>query len=106
FLGKGIFSEEQIKTAITQIWMMTTIISLVVSFVLMYYFSNSGSNLTLVILALLPIPFSLFNTYNSGIFLGKNEIKTFNKINWIPTMVVLIFTIVFVVILSLEVSGA
>lgn len=106
FLGKGIFSEEQIKTAITQIWMMTTIISLIVCFILMYYFSNSGSNLLLVILALLPIPFSLFNTYNSGIFLGKNDIKTFNKINWIPSLIALIGTFCFVMLLKWEVKGA
>lgn len=54
FLGKGIFSEKQIKTAITQIWIMTTIISLIVCFVLIYYFSNSGSNLTLVFLLYYP----------------------------------------------------
>lgn len=106
FLGKGIFSEEQIKTAITQIWMMTTIISLIVCFVLMYYFSNSGSNLTLVILALLPIPFSLFNTYNSGIFLGRNDIKTFNKINWIPSLIALLGTVLFVMLLQWDVKGA
>lgn len=106
FLGKGIFSEEQIKTAITQIWMMTTIISLIVCFVLMYCFSNSGSNLSLVFFALLPIPFSLFNTYNSGIFLGKNDIKTFNKINWIPSLLAFLGTLFFVVLLKLEVKGA
>lgn len=106
FLGKGFFSEEQIKTAITQIWMMTTIISLIVCFVLMYYFSNSGSNLVLVVLALLPIPFSLFNTYNSGIFLGKNDIKTFNKINWIPSLIALIGTVFFVMLLKWDVKGA
>lgn len=106
FLGKGIFSEEQIKTAITQIWMMTTIISLIVCFALMYYFSNSGSNLTLVFFALLPIPFSLFNTYNSGIFLGKNDIKTYNKINWMPSLIGFLGTLFFVVFLKLEVKGA
>lgn len=106
FLGKGLFSEEQIKTAITQIWMMTTIISLVVSFVLMYYFSNSGSNLILVFLALLPIPFSLFNTYNSGVFLGRNDIKTFNKINWIPSLIALLGTALFVMLLLWDVKGA
>jgi|SRR5690554_5054404 len=106
FLGKGIFSEEQIKIAITQIWMMTTIVSLIVCFVLMYYFSTSGTNLILVILALLPIPFSLFNTYNSGIFLGKNDIKTFNKINWIPSLIALAGTILFVILLQWNVKGA
>jgi len=106
FLGKNIFSEEQIKTAITQIWMITTVFSIVSSFILIRYFSNSGENIALVILALLPIPFSLFNTYNSGIFLGKNDIKTFNKINWIPGLVALLGTIVFVIIFKLDIAGA
>src|SRR5690554_6089823 len=106
FLGKNIFSEEQIKTAITQIWMITTVFSIVSSFILIRYFSNSGENIALVILALLPIPFSLFNTYNSGIFLGRNDIKTFNKINWIPSLIALLGTVLFVVLLQWDVKGA
>lgn len=105
FLGKGIFTEEQIKKAITQIWLFTTVFSIGVCFILMRYFSKSGENLGLVILALLPIPFTLFNTYNSGIFLGKNEIGYFNKINWIPTFIVLIITSVLVLWLSFGISG-
>src|SRR5690606_22799153 len=70
------------------------------------YFSSSGGNLLWVSLALLPIPFSLFNTYNSGIFLGKNDIRTFNKINWIPAAVVLVGTAILVMVLDLGVSGA
>ena len=106
FLGKGIYTEQQIKTAITQIWMLTTVFSIIVSFLLMRYFSETGGNLYLVILALLPIPFSLFNTYNSGIFLGSNDIKTYNKINWIPTLIILMGTLIFVVTIKLDVAGA
>lgn len=106
FLGKEIYTENQIKTAITQIWIITTIFSLIVSFILMHYLSESGGNLFWVILALLPIPFSLFNTYNSGIFLGKNDIKTFNKINWIPSLIAFLGTLLFVAGIKLDVSGA
>ena len=105
FLGKGIFSENQIKTAITQIWLFTTIFSIAVCFVLMRYFSKSGENMWLVFLALLPIPFTLFNTYNSGIFLGKNKISTFNKINWIPTLIIVVITSILVLWLSFGISG-
>ena len=105
FLGKGIFSEDEIKKAITQIWFFTTVFSVVVCFVLMHYFSKSGENLWLVLLALMPIPFKLFNTYNSGIFLGKNEISSFNKINWIPTALILLVTAVLVLWLSFGISG-
>ena len=105
FLGKGIFSENQIKTAITQIWLITAVLSIAVCFVLMRYFSKSGENIWLVVLALLPIPFTLFNTYNSGVFLGKNQISTFNKINWLPTLVILIITTILVLWLSFGISG-
>ncbi|MBO3115781.1 polysaccharide biosynthesis C-terminal domain-containing protein [Winogradskyella sp. DF17] len=105
FLGKGIFSEDEIKRAITQIWLFTTVFSIAVCFVLMRYFSKSGENLWLVLLALMPIPFTLFNTYNSGIFLGKNEISSFNKINWIPTALIFVVTLVLVLWLSFGISG-
>ena len=105
FLGKGIFSEDQIKRAITQIWLFTTVLSVVVCFFLIRYLSKSGDDLWLVILAILPIPFALFNTYNSGIFLGKNQIGVFNKINWIPTLFILAITAILVWWLSFGISG-
>ncbi len=105
FLGKGIFTEDEIKRAITQIWLFTTVFSIAVCFVLIRYFSKSGENLWLVLLALMPIPFTLFNTYNSGIFLGKNEISSFNKINWIPTALILLVTTILVLWLSFGISG-
>jgi len=106
YLGKKVFSEDSIKTAITQIWFFTSVISLIVCFGLMYFFSKSGDNILWILLALAPIPFALFNTYNSGIFLGKNEIGAFNKINWLPSLIVFVFTFVLVVLLKLDVSGS
>jgi len=106
YTGKGVFTEAQIKTAITQIWLITTLISVTVCFLLMRYLSDSGSNLLLVALALLPIPFALFNTYNSGIFLGKNDIGTYNRINWIPVFLILMGGVIFVIILQLDITGA
>ena len=105
FLGKEIFTEDEIKRAITQIWLFTTVFSIAICFVLIRYFSKSGENLWLVLLALMPIPFTLFNTYNSGIFLGKNEISSFNKINWIPTALILLVTTILVLWLSFGISG-
>lgn len=106
FLGKGIYSESKIKTAITQIWGFTMIVSVIVCYFLMTYFSESGSNAFWVILALLPIPFNLFVTYNSGIFLGKNDIRTFNRVNWIPPLIILVLTLLLVSYFRLSVSGA
>lgn len=105
FLGKGVFSENQIRTAITQIWLITSVFIIVVCFLLIRYFSKSGENLWLVILALSPIPFTLFNNYSSGIFLGKNQISIFNKINWIPNLIILLITTILVLWFCWGISG-
>jgi O-antigen/teichoic acid export membrane protein len=106
YIGKAEFSEDAIKRSIAQIWSFTTVLSVILSFVLIRYFSNSGDNLLLVFLAIVPIPFTLFNTYNSGIFLGKNQISAFNKINWLPFAISFIATVLLVVLLGLGVPGA
>jgi O-antigen/teichoic acid export membrane protein len=48
----------------------------------------------------------LFNKYNSGIFLGKNRIKQYNRINWYPNVVVFLSIVIFVVLLGLNITGA
>ena len=105
FIGKGKYSEEKITTSIAQIWIFTTILSVLISFFLIRYFSNSGHDLLLVFLAVVPIPFTLFNTYNSGIFLGKNQIGVYNRINWLPTAIAFIFVLLLVVIIPLGING-
>jgi O-antigen/teichoic acid export membrane protein len=105
FIGKSIYTDEQVKRAITQIWFFSTFVSLISCFLLIRYLSNSGENLMYIMLALSPIPFSLFNTYNSGYFLGKNQIRTFNKINWIPSVVILVSTVMFILIFPMGING-
>lgn len=106
FTGKKTYDEFQIKRALSQIWIFTSLLGLLISFYLIVYFTNSGNNILLVILAILPIPFTLFNGYNSGVFLGKNQIKKFNKIKWLPRLIVLILIIILVVFLKLSINGA
>lgn len=106
FLGKNIYPEEKIKEAIIKIWMFTTVTSVLVCFFLMSYFSKSGSNGLWVLLSLLPIPLNLFIIYNSGIFLGKNDLKTFNKVNWIPPLIILLLTALLVIYFNIGVTGA
>jgi O-antigen/teichoic acid export membrane protein len=104
-LGQNKYSEVEIKTAITQVWAFTSIISVISCFLLMRYLSETGDQTFLVILALIPIPFTLFITYNSGIFLGKNNIRKFNQINWIPPFVVLMCTAFFLLLLKWDIKG-
>ncbi|EDP71456.1 hypothetical protein FBALC1_03192 [Flavobacteriales bacterium ALC-1] len=106
FIGSQKYSVDNIKTSIAQIWIFSTIISIAISFYLVRYFSNSGQDLTLVFLAVVPIPFNLFNKYNSGIFLGKNQIGIYNKINWLPTALIFIAIVLLVIVFPLGIHGA
>jgi len=106
FIGKNKYPEKDVKSSIVQIWFITTIISVLVCYFLLRYFSNSGENTLLIFLAIVPIPFTLFNKYNSGIFLGKNQIVIFNRINWVPPLIVLIAVIFLVVFFEYGIAGA
>lgn len=106
YVGKQLYAEEAIKRAVVQVWFLSCVISLVICFYLIRYFSSSGEELLLVALAIMPIPFTLFNTYNSGFFLGKNLIRKFNQINWLPPLISLIGITFLVVILDLSIEGA
>lgn len=104
-VGKGLYTDDEIKKAVMQIWMLSTIFSLITCFLLLFYLTPSAYKMTYVFLAIIPIPFSLFNTYNSGYFLGKNNIQFFNKINWMPSVITLVFTVLFVYLIPLHVEG-
>jgi O-antigen/teichoic acid export membrane protein len=106
FVGKEIFSLDRIRNAVTQIWLITSVISMVVCFFLFYFLSKNIPDYTLVFVSISCIPFSLHNTYCSGIFLGKNEIKEFNKINWIPNFITFLATVLLIYFFNLEILGA
>lgn len=105
YLGKGVYNENQIKSAIIYLCIVSTIVSVISCFFLIKYFSNSGNNNYLVLLAVAPIVFNLFNTFGSGLYLGKNQIQEFNKVNWLPPFFILIFTILLVVVFDLSIYG-
>jgi O-antigen/teichoic acid export membrane protein len=106
YVGKAIYPVDKVKIAVVQIWLLTTLLCLISCYFLIASFSNSGNNLLLVLLAILPIPATLFNTYNSGIFLGTNDIRTFSKIDWLPHLFTLLGTIAFLCIFQWGISGA
>lgn len=106
FVGKEIYSLDRIKNAVTQIWLITSVVSTAICYFLFVFLSKNIPDYTLVFVSIACIPVSLHNTYCSGIFLGKNEIKEFNKINWIPNFITFITTISLIYLLDLEILGA
>lgn len=106
YVGQGTYTDKQLKSSIAQIWLFTAIISSALSFILIKLAINVVANDLFIMLAVMPVPFTLFNTYNSGIFLGKNQIGKFNKINWVPYAISFLVTVVLVFVLETGVEGA
>ncbi|WP_256003246.1 flippase [Pedobacter deserti] len=107
FVGRDEYDLKEIYSSILAIWIFTSSVSIAVCYFAIRYFSDQGglSN-TLIILAVIGIPFSLYNTYVSGIFLGRQNIKEFNRINWLPAANNLVFTFLFVVIFPFGIAGS
>jgi O-antigen/teichoic acid export membrane protein len=106
FVGQKMHSMDEIKKAVVNIWFFTSVLSVIICFLLIYFFSSNGSDITLVILAVAAIPFSLFNTYSSGIFLGQNNIQGYNRINWVPIFITFLSNLVLVWGLGANIKGA
>lgn len=104
-LGKAVINEDKIKTSITQIWVITSLLSVISCIILLALTISISESFWLILLAVLPIPFNLYINYNSGLFLGKNDIASFSKVNWIPSLVTFVLTIILVFILNFEIIG-
>ncbi|WBL41240.1 polysaccharide biosynthesis C-terminal domain-containing protein [Algoriphagus halophytocola] len=105
-VGRGNFSIDGIKRALIHLCVFSSILSVLSCYFLIRYLGNTNASDLVVFLAILPIPFSLFITYNSGIFLGKNEISIYNRINWLPPFVVLFTTVLFIILFEMKIEGA
>lgn len=106
FVGQKKFSLDDIYASTLAIWLLTSILCLVSCFVLIKYFTKGEYSNLLIALALITIPFSLYNTYTSGIFLGRQNIKEFNQINWIPAALNFFFTTLLITVIPLGVAGS
>jgi O-antigen/teichoic acid export membrane protein len=106
FVGQEKDSIDNIYGAALSIWVFTSVIAVAACYLLIRFFTKEDYSGTLVFLAIAAIPFSLYNTYASGIFLGKQDIREFNRINWIPAATNLAFTALLVIAIPLGVQGS
>lgn len=106
FVGQNKNTVEEIYGAALSIWLLTSAISFAVCFFLIQFVTKDNFPLPQVLLVLIAIPFSLYNTYSSGIFLGKQNIKEFNRINWLPAFINCLFTFLLVGPIPLGVTGS
>ncbi|QHS54276.1 oligosaccharide flippase family protein [Mucilaginibacter sp. 14171R-50] len=106
FVGQQKYELQDIYGAVLAIWLVTSVFCVASSYLLIKFFTKGIYSETLILLAVIAIPFSLYSTYSSGIFLGKQDIKEFNKINWIPAVLNFAFTFILVAIVPLGVAGS
>ncbi|WPV00221.1 flippase [Mucilaginibacter sp. cycad4] len=106
YMGQKKYDESDILASVINVWLFTSIIGVAICYILLKYFTNTKFSNTLLFLTLLPVPFALLTTYVSGLFLGKNAIKDFNTVNWVPNVVKLIAYVLVIMILPWDVYGA
>lgn len=104
-LGSGRYNERDVKSAVFVLWILSTVFSVICLFFLMGYTSKTEFSLTLLMLAISPVPFSLFITYASGLYLGRNEIGSFNRVNWLPPFITVVMVAVLVGWVKLSIEG-
>jgi O-antigen/teichoic acid export membrane protein len=106
YVGQNKNTVEEIYGAALSIWLLTSVISFTVCFFLIHFMTKDNFPMTQVLLVLIAIPFSLYNTYSSGIFLGKQNIREFNRINWLPALINCLFTFLLIGPIPLGVTGS
>lgn len=106
FVGKDINPPEMIFSTVITVWIITSIISVTSCIYLLKYVSQGPYSTLMIGITVTAIPFSIFTDYGSGIILGKNKIKDFATINWVPNLFRLLGAGVFVWYLNWGVEGA
>lgn len=105
-LGTKKLEEDNIVSAVFILLLITSFLSVVISGIVFLFSESRNADPVLLTMVLLTVPFVLCNVYAGGIFLGKQEILRANILNVGPTILNLVFVILFVWILKLSVRGA
>jgi len=105
-IGNKLIPEDHIVSALFLLLLWTSTLSILIcGFV--YFFSESQLfDPLIIVLVLLTIPLLLSNVFAGGLFLGKEDIRHASVVNAAPTILTLVFTVVFVWVLKLGVLGA
>jgi O-antigen/teichoic acid export membrane protein len=105
-LGAKKTEEDKIVSAVFILLLITSVLSVLISGAVFLFSEAGNADPVLLTLILLTVPFVLCNVFAGGIFLGKQEILRANILNAGPTLLNLVFVILFVWILKLSVRGA
>ncbi len=105
-LGNRIISESNIISAAFLLLLYTSALSIIICGSVFFFSDHLFFDPLIVGIVLLTIPMLLANVFAGGIFLGKEQILRANIINAGPSLLTLVFTVVFVWVLRWSVVGA
>lgn len=105
-LGNKVTSESNILSAVFLLLLYASALSIIICGFVFFFSDNLFFDPLIVGIVLLTIPLLLANVFAGGVFLGKEQILRANIINAGPSLLTLVFTIAFVLVLKFSVLGA
>ncbi len=105
-IGQKKFSDGEIVSSVLFILIFTSLVGITSSIGAYYIFYEPEYTVLLIALVVTIIPFRLGIIYIGGIFLGKDEIKEANRLEWAINLINLILAIILVWHLKFGILGA
>ncbi len=105
-LGQKKYDEQRIVSSILALFVLSALAGILLSLVAYQVYDEPGFTALLIGLVLAAIPFRLALVYIGGIFIGKDEIRKANQMNWPINLINLALAAVLVWGLDLAVPGA
>lgn len=105
-LGNKATPESDILSAVFLLLLYTSALSIIICGSVFFFSDSLIFDPLIVGIVLLTIPMLLANVFAGGVFLGKEQILRANIINAGPSLLTLVFSLVFVWILDFSVLGA
>lgn len=106
YIGKGIYSNSQVVGAVSALVLSIGLVGVGICTVLLHWTDNPLVTPLIIALAVAPIPFSIFTSYSSGIFLGNRLVGKFANISWLVGILSLLMVLLFVWLLDWGPAGA
>ena len=105
-LGKKLYTNAQVVGAISALVLIVGSVGAAGCAGMLAWMDNPAITPLIVVLAVLPFPFSIFTSYSSGIFLGNRRVGQFAAVAWLAAVLNLAALIGFLWVLDWGVPGA
>lgn len=105
-IGNKMYPEEEIVSALFILLLYASSLSILICGFVFFFSDSQPFDPLIIAVVLLTIPLLLMNVFAGGVFLGKEDIRRASIMNAGPTILTLVFTVLFVWVLKLSVLGA